>query len=133
MVLPIIYKSGPDQALVMARAVADPSDQAHALAIVADLMPLSKAAPLYQEAETKSVDQRGQGYTPACIAAHAWLRDKTLGKLLFQQAYDKVIKGPAKDIYGQGPSYAEFAFYSSKIDPAFSRLLKEKLYDADKN
>jgi hypothetical protein len=131
MVLPIIYKSDPQQALTLADSINDPGTQAEALTVVADLMPIAQAIPLYREAETKSTDQPDNGFSPACISAHAWVRDKILGAQLFKEAFDKVIGAPATDQFVQEPPYAEFAFYYARIDPAFSRLLLEKRFADD--
>jgi hypothetical protein len=131
-VLPILYASDPAGALALAKDVSNPSDRSAALVAIADLLPLAAARPLYQQAENESVDQQGQGASPASIAAHALLRDKTLGDTLFKQAFDNVMASPPSDQPWQGPSYYEFAFYYSRFDPGYSRLLLEGLYQKDR-
>jgi hypothetical protein len=127
LVLPIIYKTDPKGAVARARTISDPGASAKALTDLADLMPPAEAAPLYQEAEKKVTSSYGRGYSPACIANHAWLRDQVLGAKLFKIARTKFTEGAA-DTHGQalmGPSYSDFAFYYSRIDPAYCRLLLE--------
>jgi hypothetical protein len=126
--LPVIYKTDPNSAIAQARSINDASIGARALTDLADLMPLSKAAPFYREAETKAVSLSDtDGYSPACVASHAWLRDQALGTKLFKTALTKFMAATtnAPQIFGRLPSYADFAFYYAKADPAYSRLLLE--------
>jgi hypothetical protein len=132
LVLPIIYKTDPKGAVVQAHSIGDASTEAQALSELADLMPLAAAGPLYREAEQKSVYQFGMGYTPACVAYHAWQRDQVLGAKLFNLAYMKFTAASAKAHQpGMGPSYSDFAFYYSHIDPALSRILVEEQFAKD--
>jgi hypothetical protein len=130
-VLPILFASDPTEALVLAKDPASPADKCKELTALADVMPLTSARLLFQQAEDESNDQFGQGTTPASVAAHALLRDKALGEQLFKLAFDKVMTAQPIDQYGSGPSYAEFAFYYSRFDPSYSRLLIENLYRKD--
>jgi protocatechuate 3,4-dioxygenase beta subunit len=130
-VLPILFKADPKNALASAQAILDPRAQSEALTIAADLTPIADATSIYEQAEAASVDQMGQGSTPASIAAHALLRDPALGAKLFKVAFDKITAVDANNQQGQGPSYAEFAFYYSRIDPGYSRLLVEDQFAKD--
>jgi 5-hydroxyisourate hydrolase-like protein (transthyretin family) len=127
-VLPLLFASDPMGSVALAKGISDPSSRCEALTTIADLMPLTSARPLYQEAENQSIDQTGHDATPASIAAHALLRDKILGDELFRQAFAKVMTAHSSDQPWQGPSYYEFAFYYSRFDPGYSRLLLESLY-----
>jgi hypothetical protein len=129
-VLPIIYKTDPKGAVEQAHFIADLSTQARGLTEIADLMPLAEAEPLYEEAETKAAGQNGGGNSPAYIANHAWLRDKVFGAKLFNTAFSKfvAVTTDTEHVYGQGPSYSEFAFYYSRIDPAYCRILLESQF-----
>jgi hypothetical protein len=130
-VLPIIYKTDPKGAVEQAHSIVDGNTQDQALTDLADLMPLAKAASLYSEAEEKAVNELyGNGYSPACIASHAWQRDKVLGAALFKTALAKFTADAAHNQphTGRGLSYSGFAFYYSNIDPAFSRLLLESQF-----
>jgi hypothetical protein len=125
-VLPIIYKTDPKGAIEKAHSITDSSEEAQALTELADLMPLTDAAPLYAEAEDKAFYQLNNGYSPACIAYHAWRRDSVLGAKLFKTAFTEFVTVTAKpQVLGTGPNYPDFAFYYSHIDPAYSRLLME--------
>jgi hypothetical protein len=130
-VLPIIYKTDPKGAIAQAHTIADPGIEATGLTDLADLMPVAKAAPFYQEAEEKATVQNGSGYSPACVANHAWQRDQVLGAKLFKIAFKKFIADTTNNpnqMFGQGPSYSDFAFYYSRIDPAYCRLLLESQF-----
>jgi mono/diheme cytochrome c family protein len=131
LVLPIIYKTDPKGAILQAHSIMDPNTQAQALTDLADQMPPAAAAPLYQEAENKAEGR--YGYSPACIACHAWQRDQVLGAKLFNIAYTKFIttSGSMQLPFGQGPSYSDFAFYYSHIDTALSRILIEEQFTKD--
>jgi hypothetical protein len=132
LVLPIIYKTDPKGAAVQAHAITDTNTEAQALTDLGDLMPAAAAAPLYQEAEDKATGQYNNGYSPACVAYHAWQRDRVLGAKLFKSAYTKFVAlsaGPQQP--GQGPSFSDFAFYYSHIDPALSRILIEEQFARD--
>ena len=130
-VLPTIYKTDPKGAMALAQSVDDPTSQAQSLAEIADLLPLDQAKPVYVKAEAEVVGQTGSdGATPESIAAHALLRDSTLGTELFKQAYDKVIAGAAQYQPWQEP-YPEFAFYYSRLAPGYSRLLLEDAFVKD--
>ena len=132
LVMPLLYKADPQGALALARAEQQPELTAESLTAVADLMPLAAAGPIYEEAESKSVVQQGSGFTPACIAQHAWVRDSSLGRKLFKEAFDKTTTAPpVNQSFGQQSQYADFAFYYSHVDPAYSRLLIEKQFAAD--
>jgi 5-hydroxyisourate hydrolase-like protein (transthyretin family) len=131
-VLPCLFKTDQKGAIAVAEGMDDAQSRAEAVTIVADLLPFAQAKPLYEEAETESVDQSGLGTTPASIAAHAYIRDTDLGTELFKQAFDKVITNTTPNQnYGQGPCYDEFAFYYSRIDPGYSRLLIESNFAKD--
>jgi hypothetical protein len=132
-VLPILYKTDPNSALVQVRAMKQSDEVAQGLTILADLMPLASADPIYQEAEN---DARStyydESFTPACIAHHASLRDKVLGLNLYRTAFNKfnnaVLSSCSPD---QEPPSADFAFYYAPIDPAFSRLVIERRFARD--
>jgi hypothetical protein len=125
-VLPTIFKTDPKGALAASEALGDPHDRAEGITIVADRLPLEQARPLYKDAEATSVEN-GQGTTPVSIAAHAYLRDPTLGAQLFKQAYETVINGTST----QNPSFARFAFYYSRLDPGYCRVLLENEFQVD--
>jgi hypothetical protein len=133
-VLPIIYKTDPKSAIAHAHSISENGIGAQALTELADLMPLAEAAPLYREAEDKAPGEYGNGYSPACVAKHAWLRDQALGAKLFKTAYIKFIASVNNTHQqpGEAPSYSDFAFYYSHIDPAFSRLLVEEQFAKDR-
>jgi 5-hydroxyisourate hydrolase-like protein (transthyretin family) len=131
-VLPTLFASKPADAVDLAKKDASPEDRCQALVAVADLLPLTLATPLYRQAEDEAVDQEGSIATPAAIAARALLRDKSLGSELFQKAFDKVIAAPADDNSNDPTAtFAEFAFYYSQLDPAYSRMLLEGLFRKD--
>jgi hypothetical protein len=129
-VLPIIYKTDPKGAVAQANSLSNPDTQTRALTDLADVMPLAQAAPLYMEAEQKCEGQNFNGYSPACIASHAWQRDPVLGAKLFKMALTKTIVNLAnsQQLYGERPSYSDFAFYYSHVDPAYCRLLLESQF-----
>jgi protocatechuate 3,4-dioxygenase beta subunit len=130
-VIPLIFKTDPAEALAKAKSITDSQNQSLALTLIADLLPIAQAKPIYEEAESTSVDQLGQGTTPASIAAHAYLRDVTFGAQLFKEAFAKVMTPTPSDQAWQGASYSEFAFYYSRYDPGYSRLLIENQFSKD--
>jgi hypothetical protein len=129
-VLPIIYKTDPRGAIAQAHAITDADTQAVALTDLADIMPIAEADPLYLEAQEKGTGQNGNGYSPACIANHAWQRDQVLGRQLFKTAFTKFVANTAKShqMYDPKPSYSDFAYYYSRIDPGYCRILLESQF-----
>jgi hypothetical protein len=127
LVLPIIFKTDPKAAIAQARAITTADISTRLLTDFADLMPLAQAAPLYKEAENNAPDLFDSGYSPACIASHAWQRDQVLGAKLYKTAYTRFVADTAdtQRVPGSGPFYSDFAFYYSRFDPACSRLLLE--------
>jgi hypothetical protein len=131
IVLPDMYRTDPGATTALAYSLVDPSMLSAALVTLADLMPMSEATSIYKNAEAQSIDQDGQGCTPASVAAHAYLRDPVLGKALYAQALDKVTDEASTTSGWGGPSMAEFAFYYSRLDPGYSKLLLEEQFAED--
>jgi hypothetical protein len=132
-VIPILYRSDPAATLAKVTAIRDPAICAHGLTDLADLLPMPAAASLYVKAEDKaSYDVRtNDDYSPACVAYHAWLRDKTLGAKLYKEAFKSYVTEEESSMPGNGPSNSQFAFYYAHFDPAYSRLLLEKQFAKD--
>lgn len=129
-IVPILYKTNPADALTVARKIGGLKYCAQALTEVADLMPVATAAPIYTEAEnTSEFQQNREGYTPACVAHHAWIRDKALGIKLYKIALDKFEQTFNSNTQPwMGQPLSEFAFYYASIDPAYSRLIIERQF-----
>jgi hypothetical protein len=131
-VLPALYKSDPKSALAQARAIKVSEETTKALTILADLMPIASAAPIYEEAEADAPSTESSPVSPSCVAYHAWLRDKTLGEKLYKEAFTKFNNSISMDASPEdGPCSADFAFYYAPIDPAFSRMVIERRFLAD--
>lgn len=131
-ILPILYKSDPESVLKQAHGVNQIQMRSQALTILADLMPMASAAPLYEEAEADAPSNVSASFSPACIAHHAWLRDKSLGIKLYKKASDKfndLVSAGYSAV--NGPSSADFGFYYSPIDPAYSRMIIERRFAYD--
>jgi protocatechuate 3,4-dioxygenase beta subunit len=123
--LPLIYKADPKEALARTKALSNNEVSADGLTILADLMPLSDAIPLYEEALKKADLGFSGNFSPARVAYRCWLRDPALGAKLFIEARDKMMT------VVDTSSVPDFAFYYSNIDPAYSRLLLEKKFAED--
>jgi hypothetical protein len=132
-VIPILYKSDPKGTLAKVEKISNSALCAQGLTDLADLMPAAAAAPLYLEAEDKSDFGAGinGGYTPECVAYHAWRRDKTLGDKLYKAAFESFVEVTTSAPRGQGASSSQFAFYYYHFDPAYCRLLLEKAFILD--
>jgi hypothetical protein len=129
-VLPIIYKTDPSGALKLARGITNAGQGALSLTELADLMPLSASAPIYQEALQTANAPINNTCSSACVAYHAWRRDPILGEKLFKSAYKMLLASPIESPY-QGIPRSDFAFYYAHIDPGFSRLLIERQFIKD--
>ncbi len=127
IVLPALYDETPTQAATIARSLSrNVTAEASALAAVADLTPLPKAATLYREA-FDAPGPFGDPQIGARIAVIAGRRDKALGAELIARAIKAV--GPYaernKQQQMQYSNIPEFAFWCAQIDPGYSRVLLE--------
>jgi hypothetical protein len=119
----------PDAVLHLAKLYEGSQAGALVMLDAADAAPMPGADALYKDAFAATSDSQSQQCTPGMVAEHAWLRDKPLGVQLFGEAQQRITEAYATGMVPQAAS--DFAFYYSRVDPAFSRTMIERQWAAD--